>query len=237
VSVAPAPWIKICGVTRPEDAALAARLGAGFVGLNFWPRSPRRIADLGRAREIADAARQASGAVRIAGVFVDQAPAWIDEVVARTGLDLVQLHGDEPDEVVSRYAPRALRALGAPRPETHARTTAAAGSTHERPGSVLSLQQNVSVFAFLLESPAAGARRGGSGVAWEWSSARQLVAALAPTPVFVAGGVRPDNARAALAASGARGVDVASGVESAPGVKDAEKMKRLFDALGEAMGR
>lgn len=230
----PAPWIKICGVTRPEDAALAARLGAGFVGLNFWPRSPRRVADLGRAREIADAARQASGAVRIAGVFVDQAPAWIDEVVARTGLDLVQLHGDEPDEVVSRYAPRALRALGA---GTYARAAAEAGSTRERPGSVLSLQQSVSVFAFLLESPAAGARRGGSGVAWEWSSARRLVAALAPTPVFVAGGVRPDNARAALAASGACGVDVASGVESAPGVKDAEKMKRLFDALGEAMGR
>jgi phosphoribosylanthranilate isomerase len=234
MSVAPAPWIKICGVTRPEDAALAARLGAGFVGLNFWPRSPRRVADLGRAREIADAARQASGAVRIAGVFVDQAPAWIDEVVARTGLDLVQLHGDEPDEVVARYAPRALRTLGA---GTYARTTAEAGSTRERPGSVLFLQQNVSVFAFLLESPSAGARRGGSGVAWEWSSARQLVAALAPAPVFVAGGVRPETARAALAASGARGVDVASGVESAPGVKDAEKMKRLFDALGEAVGR
>lgn len=234
MSVAPSPWIKICGVTRPRDAALAARLGAGFVGLNFWPQSPRCVADLGRAQEIAAAARRANPVIRIAGVFVDQAPAWIDEVVARADLDLVQLHGDEPDEVVARFAPRALRALGA---GTYARAAAEAGSTRERPGSVSSLQQNVSVFAFLLESPSAGAQRGGSGVAWEWSAAGELVAALAPTPVFVAGGVRPENVREALAASGARGVDVASGVESAPGVKDPEKMKRLFEGLDGWTGR
>lgn len=229
-----APWIKICGVTRPEDAALAAALGAGFVGINFWPRSPRFVADLVRAREIADAARAAGGANRVAGVFVDEASEWIDEVVERAGLDLVQFHGDEPDEIVARYAPRALRAL---RADAYARATADAETVHESPCDGRFLQQEDSVFAYLLESPAAGALRGGSGIAWDWSAARELVAALAPAPVFVAGGIRPENVRAALGGSGARGVDVASGVESAPGVKDPERMRRLFEALGEAMGR
>jgi len=234
VSAPAAPWIKICGVTRPEDAALAARLGAGFVGLNFWPRSPRFVADLECAREIARAARDGHPAVRVAGVFVDQPPAWIEEVAERAGLDLVQLHGDEPDEVVARFAPRALRALGA---EAYARAAAEAGARGQRSKGVSSPQQNVVVFAWLLESLAAGPLRGGSGVAWEWSAALELVAALAPTPVFVAGGVRPENVREALAGSGARGADVASGVESAPGIKDPEKMKRLFEALDGSTGR
>jgi phosphoribosylanthranilate isomerase len=229
-----APWIKICGITRPEDAAIAARLGADFVGVNFWPRSPRFVADLECAREIARAARDGHPAVRVAGVFVDQPPAWIEEVAERAGLDLVQLHGDEPDEVVARFAPRALRALGA---EAYARAAAEARARGRRSKGVSSPQQNVVVFAWLLESPAAGGLRGGTGLAWEWSASRPWVGALAPTPVFVAGGVRPDNVREALAGSGARGADVASGVESAPGIKDAEKMKRLFEALDGVTGR
>jgi phosphoribosylanthranilate isomerase len=234
MSAPAAPWIKICGVTRPEDAALAARLGAGFVGLNFWQRSPRFVADLGRAREIAEAARRENRAIRVAGVFVDQEPAWIDEVAERAGLDLVQLHGDEPDEVVARFAPRALRALGA---EAYARAAAEAGARGQRSKGVSSPQQNVVVFAWLLESPAAGSLRGGSGLVWEWSAARERVEALAPAPVFVAGGVRPETVRQALAGSGAHGVDVASGVESAPGIKDPEKMRRLFEALDGVTGR
>lgn len=229
-----APWIKICGVTRPEDAEIAARLGAGFVGLNFWPRSPRYVADLERAREIAQAARDGKRAARVAGVFVDQDPAWIAEVAERTGLDLVQLHGDEPAEVVARFAPRALRALGA---ETYARAIAEGGASGERSKGDSFLRQRVRVFAWLLESPAAGGLRGGTGVAWEWSAARGLVEGLAPTPVFVAGGLRPENVRGALAGSGARGADVASGVEAAPGIKDPEKLKRLFEALDGAVGR
>jgi phosphoribosylanthranilate isomerase len=234
MSAPAAPWIKICGVTRPEDAALAARLGADFVGINFWPRSPRFVADLERARAIAQAARDGKGSARVAGVFVDQEVTWIEEVVERGGLDLVQLHGDEPDEVVARFAPRALRALGA---ETYVRAAAETGARGERAKGVSLLRQQGPVFAWLLESPAAGGMRGGTGVAWEWSAARELVEALAPTPVFVAGGVRAETLRAALAGSGARGVDVASGVESAPGIKDPERMKRLFEALDGAAGR
>lgn len=234
MSAPAAPWIKICGVTRPEDAALAARLGAGFVGINYWPRSPRFVADLGRAWEIAQAARDADGAVRVAGVFVDQEPAWIDEVIERGGLDLVQLHGDEPGEVVARFAPRVLRALGA---EAYTRAAAEAGASSERSKGRAFFQQNVSVFAWLLESPAAGGMRGGTGVAWEWSAARGLIEVLAPTPVFVAGGLRPENVREALDGSGARGADVASGVETTPGIKDPERMKRLFEALDGVAGR
>ena len=89
------PWIKICGVTRPEDAAAASELGAAFVSINFWPRSPRFVDDLLLASEVA---ASAGDAARV-GVFVNEDPSRIEEIVERVGLDFVQLHGDEPGEM------------------------------------------------------------------------------------------------------------------------------------------
>ena len=202
------PWVKICGVRRPEDAELAARLGATMIGLNFWPRS-RRCVERAAAREIAAAL---DGRVLRVGVFVDEEVDRIEATIAEVGLDLVQLHGDEPEEVVARFGRRAIRAR---RP-----AAAPIGGT-------------VAVFAYLVDAPARpGAARepGGTGRSWDWSAARPFVVGCG-APVLIAGGVTADNAARALAESGAAGVDVASGVESAPGVKDPEKMERLFEEV------
>jgi phosphoribosylanthranilate isomerase len=235
--------VKICGVTRPADAALAARLGADLIGINFWPRSPRHVADPMRAREIAAAAREATataGTVRVVGVFVNEAPGAIEERIESAGLDFVQLHGDEPDEVLDRFAPRALRALRAqpasatpPAPGGSEVT----GSHHRvgpRPLRWRSFGPDRRLVAWILDAPA-GARYGGTGESWDWTEARALVAA-SVSPVLIAGGIRRGVARAALLASGAAGVDVASGVESAPGVKDAERMRRLIEEVRGGVG-
>lgn len=231
-------WVKICGLTRPEDAALAARLGADLVGINFWRGSPRHVADPAEARAIADAARAGAlrrDAVKIVGVFVNEEPARVERIVEAAGLDLVQFHGDEPGEQVGRFGARALRALRAVAqpvpPEPPGRGgTPRSGLGRGRPALVWrSFEAERCCFAWILDGPA-GARYGGTGEAWSWEDARRLVAT-SRSPVLIAGGIRPGRARAALAASGAAGVDVASGVESSPGVKDAERMRRLIEEV------
>ncbi|MCM2269396.1 MAG: phosphoribosylanthranilate isomerase [Thermoanaerobaculia bacterium] len=202
------PWVKICGVTRPADADAALAFGADFLGLNFWPGSPRAV-DAGAAREIAAAAR---GRAPLVGVFVNELPERVAERVAELDLEFVQLHGDESELERERWGDRLVRVVRGDR----------LGAT---------AVESVAPFAYLVDAPrAAGDAPGGAGVAWAWGAARAWVAA-APRPVLVAGGVRPGNVAAALAATGAAGVDVASGVESSPGVKDHERMRRLFEEV------
>lgn len=198
--------IKICGVTRVEDALAAAELGVDLVGLNFAPESPRRVS-FELAAEIATAVR---GRLRLAGVFVEASAAEIRRALDELGLDLVQLHGEEPAEAVAALGARAIRVFrGAP-------SAAAIGKT-PRAG------------LFLVDAPPApGGPRGGAGRTWTWET---LAGLRFPAPVLVAGGIAPGNVARALAASGADGVDVASGVESVPGIKDPEKMRRLVEEV------
>jgi nucleotide-binding universal stress UspA family protein len=127
--------IKICGVTRPEDAALAAALGADLVGLNFHPPSPRFLdprRDLSRLLEIAAAA----GGLPLVGVFVGLPVAEVEETAAAVGLALVQLHGGEGPEVVARFGARAIkvfRRTGLPSPEELARYADAWGFLFDAP--------------------------------------------------------------------------------------------------------
>jgi len=220
------PLIKICGVTRPEDAALAVRLGADLLGLNFHPPSPRYLdpsRDLARLREIAAAA---SGATLV-GVFVNRSPAEVEETAAAVGLDLVQLHGDEGPDVAARFGARAVKAFRQAKPPDRGE-----------------LARYPQAWGFLFDAPprprpAGGGPAlpdpyGGTGQSWDHGVLRALTSdggAALGRPVLVAGGIRPGTARAALAASGAAGIDVCSGVESAPGVKDAELMTRLFEEV------
>jgi len=219
MSARPEPLIKICGITRPEDAALAVALGADLLGLNFYPPSPRALdseREPGRLEEIVAAA----GEVPTVGVFVDERPDRIEEVAERAGLALVQLHGDESPEAVRRFGRRAIRVF-----------------RRERLPEPSELALYPDVWGFLFDVPAAPAsslrrRReviyGGTGETWDY----EMLAALEDDrPVLVAGGIRPETARAALAASRAAGVDVCSGIESSPGVKDPERMKRLFEEV------
>ncbi len=194
------PRVKICGVTRVEDAELAIELGAEFLGLNFYPASPRCL-DLDAARRIADAVGDRA---RLVGVTVNAGARRIERILPL--VELVQFHGEEGPEALRPWADRAIKVL---RPEAEEPEPAA---------------RYPDVWGFLLEPRRPG--YGGSGEPWDYASATR------PTtdrPVFLAGGIAPGNVRAA--AAGAWGIDVCSGVESKPGVKDAGLMKRLFSEL------
>lgn len=212
------PLVKICGVTSAEDAVAAVELGADLVGLNFHPPSPRFVATE-RAAEIAAAARRsATRPVRLVGVFVDLPRREILAIDAAVGLDLVQLHGDEAADEVAAFGPRALQvfrlppAAAPPAAELEARLAA-----HPDAWGFLFDVRHESLY-------------GGTGESWRWSAVAGL---RDPRPRLVAGGIGPRNVRRALAESGAAGVDVCSGVESAPGIKDRARLERLFAELAE----
>ncbi|HXO21611.1 MAG TPA: phosphoribosylanthranilate isomerase [Thermoanaerobaculia bacterium] len=203
--------VKICGVTRPADALLAIELGASYLGLNFYPRSPRCVA-LGQAREIAAAA---AGKVPLVGVFVDRPPAEVEEVAAEVGLDLLQFSGDEGPAEVGPFAARAIKAFrtgGDPGPEALA--------PYSRAWALLFDVRHGSLY-------------GGTGVSWPYGSVAAICAA---RRVFLAGGVNPGNVRRAMEESGAHALDVCSSVESSPGIKDRELLERLFAEVRNGQG-
>jgi phosphoribosylanthranilate isomerase len=203
--------VKICGVTRPADARLAVELGADFIGVNFFPASPRCVAPE-RAREIGDAIAKRA---RLVGVFVNEAADRIREIESLAGLDLVQFHGDERVDEVAPFADRAIRALRL-----------------EGPPDADLLAPWRGVWGFLVEARHPSLY-GGSGEPWAYEMIGSLPR---ERPLFVAGGVGPANVGQVLAATASWGVDVCSGVEAAPGVKDEALLRRLFDEVrrGEA---
>jgi phosphoribosylanthranilate isomerase len=208
--------IKICGVTLAEDAARIAGLGVDYIGLNFWPRSKRRV-DAERAAAIAAAVRGA-GPARIVGVFVDADAGEIAAVHARVDLDVIQLHGAEPPEVAAAVAGAAGRPVW--------KAIAAGGL-----GDVDGLDA-WPVDAILLDTPTPG--RGGSGETFDWSLARAARVRHPARRLVLAGGLHPGNVAGAIAAVSPWAVDVASGVEAAPGVKDAGKVAAFVAAAREA---
>jgi phosphoribosylanthranilate isomerase len=203
--------VKVCGLTRRQDALLAAELGADAVGFVFAPRS-RRLADPG---VVAAAVRELPPLVVAVGVFQDQSLEEVRERVRACGLHVAQLHGGEDMEYV--------RALGVPVLKAVA----------------LSCRQDVDRLAgfpglggFLLDTAAGGAS-GGTGQTFDWSWARE---ARRYGRVVLAGGLTPDNVADAVRQVRPWGVDAASGTESAPGVKDPEKL-RLFVERAKGAGR
>jgi phosphoribosylanthranilate isomerase len=198
--------IKICGITRLDDALLAARLGADALGFNFWPGSKRYI-DPDAAREIVD---RLPPFVAPVGVFVNQPPTEVLFTAARAGIGTVQLHGDEGWDDVNGFAIPAVKALRVSGPES------------------LADMHRYRVRAFLLDAPSKGF--GGSGATFDWTVACE---AAQRATVILAGGLTPENVREAIRAVRPFGVDVASGVERAPGVKDEEKLRRFIEAASE----
>lgn len=205
------PRIKVCGVTTVADAVAAADLGADLIGVNFYPPSPRYV-DGRRARSIADALRALDRPPKLVGVFVGASVAAIRAIDDAVGLDYVQLHGDEAPELVAAFGRRAIKVL-------HAR-----GSFDPALAAPF-LGAGDGPFAFLVDTDHP-ALWGGSGEAWQHHSLR---AADLGRPVLVAGGLSPGNVRAAVRESGAWGVDVCSGIESSPGIKDRVLMARFFE--------
>ena len=194
--------VKICGITLLEDALLAARLGADALGFNFWPGS-RRFIDPGAARAIVD---RLPPFVTAVGVFVNQPRAEILTAASRSGVAALQLHGDEPCEECEGYPLPVIKALRVAGPE-----------------SLVALER-YRVSALLLDAPCAGF--GGSGATFDWALAR---AGSGRAPIILAGGLTPENVGAAVREVRPFAVDVASGVERSPGVKEPDKLRRFID--------
>lgn len=204
--------VKVCGVTRLQDALAAWQAGADALGLNFYVKSPRCV-DIATAAALA-ATRPPLGAV--VGVFVNTPMDEVRAKVRECGLTAVQLHGDEPPEACSGYGVPVIKALRVRGPEDVARAREYIGV-----GDVAGL---------LLDGAAPG--YGGGGVGFDWSLVAQLSGS--GVPVLVAGGLKPSNVAEAVRATRPYGVDVASGVESAPGIKDLDAV-RAFVRLAKSI--
>jgi len=202
--------IKICGLTRPEDVELSCTLGAAYVGFVFAAGSPRRIT-LETARELSGVT--ASGVVRV-GVFVDESRSAIAEAVDAGHLDLVQIHRALTGEDVAT-SPRPVVAVVRVR-----------GGVPELPDEKLL----VGCRAMLFDAAEPG-RTGGTGRTFDWSIVEKRTW---PLPVILAGGLRPSNVFDAITKVRPAAVDVSSGVEHSPGVKDRPGLRRFFEEVRRA---
>ena len=182
--------VKICGLTDVHDALSAVEYGADALGLNFWPASPR-YCPLDVAATIVEAVARD---VRLVGVFVDPSADDV-RVVRALGVRWVQLHGDEPVDALAPWLPEAYKAL-------HLASSAELDVARSWPG------EELLVDARLPGMP------GGTGLRCDWPLAARLAA---DRPVWLAGGLSPENVEEAVRAVRPYGVDVASGVESSPG--------------------
>lgn len=198
-------FVKIDGVTTEEDALLAVAMGADAVGFVFAP-SPRQVA----AQAVRDIVRRLPHDVLTLGVFVDEAPQRVVELVHQAGLRAAQLHGHESPEDTRWVRDRVGIVLKA---------FAAGDPAVRRAG-------DYAADAVIVDNP----RGGGSGEAYDWSLAEDVPAGVR---LVLAGGLDPDNVADAIAAVHPWGVDVSSGVESAPGRKDPRKL-RAFIANAKA---
>ena len=200
--------VKICGITRLEDALLALELGADFLGLNFWEKSPRYISPE-QAEKIA---REVKGKIELVGVFVNPVLEEVEKLRKELGLDWVQLHGEESPEFCQRLGGRIIKALRL-------------GSEED-----LKIIERYSDLLWLVDSKTRA--YGGSGISPDWSLARKAQEKLGR--IILAGGLKPENVKIVIQQVAPWAVDVASGVESAPGIKDPEKLKKFIEAVKNA---
>lgn len=198
--------VKICGITRVEDALAVVSAGADAIGLVFYPRSARYVST-DQALEIIQAI---PAFVTITGLFLDAQPREIETVLKRVPLGLLQFHGDECPADCSAYAVPYIKAIGMRGIENlHAYADTYADAS-----------------GLLLDSHAVG-EAGGTGQAFDWSTLPDDF----NRPVILAGGLNPSNVAEAIRGTHPYAVDLSSGVESTPGIKDANKIKALMQEV------
>jgi phosphoribosylanthranilate isomerase len=193
--------VKICGITRRQDAEAAVAHGAAAIGFIFWPDSPRFI-DPYRARTIA---KTLPPFVSTVGVFVNQSKAYINGVASLVPLSVVQLHGDESPAFAAELSRPVMKAIT--RPE----------SANQWPKHAMLL--------FDVHDPV---KRGGTGRVVDWTAAATVAR---ERRILLAGGLTPDNLADAVAAVQPFGIDVSTGVELSPGIKDERRIAALFATI------
>jgi phosphoribosylanthranilate isomerase len=212
-------WVKICGTTNLHDAQLGVAAGADALGFIFAP-SPRRI-DISSAATIIATLR---GQVEAIGVFVNEPPERVGEILQQTGLTGAQLHGDEPAEALSDF--RSILGNRKLIKVVHAQD---ALQNPRKLNGYLSACESLD--AILLDS-GSPLKPGGTGTAFSWSDALPIAREIsARVPLVLAGGLTAANVREGIELFGPWGVDVVSGVESEPGVKDESKLKEFASAV------
>ena len=201
--------VKVCGITRRDDALLAADLGASAIGFVFWPGSPRYV----EPETAAAIARELPADVAPVGVFVDPTVGDVRLIAAEVGLAAVQLHGDEPATLCDGLPYRVLKAV----PVAGEATCAAAERVPARITVLLDARDPL--------------RKGGTGRTVDWGVAADVAAR---RRIFLAGGLCPENVGEALRTVRPYGIDVSSGVETHPGRKDGGRLRDFFEEVARA---
>lgn len=200
--------IKICGFTIPEQAEQAILMGADAIGMIFYPESPRHL-DIGSAAGIVSALSDPSKAV---GVFVEMDFDRIAETASKTGIRNIQLHNEVSDEFVLKLKDKGFFVI----------------QVFKITGKELLEKAEKSSADSILVECSKGILPGGNGTVWDWGSVSDLSGI---RPFILAGGLSPENAIKALTASGANGLDVSSGVEDAPGIKNMKKVREFIETV------
>lgn len=204
--------VKICGITSVADGLAAAEAGADMIGLMFYERSPRHVA-FETAAEISHAL---SPFIAKVGVFVNPDEDAVLRAIVECGVNLLQFHGEETPEFCTQFGVMSMKAFRV-----------------QDANSLLALPQYPTE-AFLLDAYSPNAH-GGTGARFNWDLA--IAAKQHGRPIFLAGGLTPENVGNAVTQVVPFGVDVSSGVESAPGKKDPAKVKAFIDAVRAASPR
>lgn len=196
--------IKFCGLTRQQDVLEAAQMGVHAIGLVFHPDSPRAV-DVQQAQGLS---RVCPPFITRVGLFMNQDASTITHVLKHVELDILQFHGEEPEDYCVSFNKPYLKSI------------AMGGKTPDE------IPEYSSAQAYLLDSNELG-QPGGSGKAFDWGNIPKNI----NKPVIVAGGLSPDNVTLAIQSIQPYAVDVSSGIESAKGIKDSEKMKNFINSV------
>jgi len=202
--------VKICGITRGEDAQIAVDAGVDAVGLVFYQKSPRFV----KNETAAEISQLVPAFVSRVALFKDADEAMIDAVLQAVEIDLIQFHGSEAPDFCQQFSLPYIKAIGVK------------GTEHDADFLRSSAENYRAAKALLLDGHAPG-EAGGTGESFDWASIASI-----DKPVVLAGGLTPDNVKQAIALVRPFAVDVSSGVESAPGIKDKGKVKAFMNQVG-----
>ncbi|UCH09765.1 MAG: phosphoribosylanthranilate isomerase [Fidelibacterota bacterium] len=203
--------VKICGITRLEDAQRAVREGASALGFIFYPFSPRYVTP----DQVKALIQSLSSDVKKVGVFVNTTPREVNAIVKRSGLDMAQLSGHEPAEICDEISVPVIK-------------TFQVGADFNPV-----ITRFYDVHAFLLDTLQPDSY-GGTGKTFEWS---RVSGQIFTKPFILSGGLNPENIQAGIRTLNPHAVDINSGIEARPGVKDPVKLKRLFKILRKTKAR